>query len=368
MILNSLAITNFKNIADARLEFSSKINCLLGDNGMGKSNLLDAVYTLSFCKSFSGLTDQQLIRRGETFATLRGLYRRRDADEEVTLGLQQGRRKSFKRGGKEYGRLSEHIGAFPLVLVAPADTALITGTGEERRRLMDQVISQTDARYLDALIRYGLTLQQRNKLLRDRCVDHGLYGAVESAMAAAADYITRRRAEWVAELTGIFTAHYHDIATGGEQPSLALRSHLADRPGASLDTLLDEARFHDEAVGHTSVGPHRDDLLLCLDGMDVRRTASQGQQKTYVIALRLAQYEFLARATGMKPLLLLDDIFDKLDAHRVERLVEVVSSPMFGQIFITDTNRSHLDRIMARSGGDHRSWLVTAGAFTPTNP
>ena len=363
MRLDSLAITNFKNIAGANLEFSGKINCLLGNNGMGKSNLLDAIYCLSFTKSFSGLPDLQLIRRGEPFATLRGTYTRRGTDEELTLGLQPGRRKSFKRKGKEYDRLSAHIGAFPLVLVSPADSELITGASDERRRLMDQVISQTDPVYLDALIRYGRALQQRNRLLREHAVDHSLYQAIEMTMEAAATVITRRRTAWVESLSEIFTPHYRAIADAPEIPAVALRSHTADTP---LGMLLDQARRHDEAVGHTSVGPHRDDLLLTLDGMDVRRTASQGQQKTYVIALRLAQYEFMARATAMKPLLLLDDIFDKLDARRVESLVEIVQSDLFGQIFITDTNRSHLDSIMGRSGGDHRSWLVDGGTFTPS--
>lgn len=361
MRLDSLAITNFKNIADARLEFSGNVNCLLGDNGMGKSNLLDAIYTLSFTKSFSGLPDLQLIRRGEDFATLRGHYTRRGAAEELTMGLQQGRRKSFKRMGKEYERLSAHIGAFPLVMASPADSALVTGTGEERRRFMDQVISQGDPVYLDALIRYNRSLQQRNRMLRDHIVDHGLYVAVEMAMEGAAAYITRARKAWVDELTGIFGRYYHAVASPDEVPSLTLDGHTAS--GTPLRELLDSARRHDEIVGHTSVGPHRDDLDLRLDGMGVRRTASQGQQKTYVLALRLAQYEFLARATGLKPLLLLDDVFDKLDATRVERLVEMVSSESFGQIFITDTNRSHLDSIMARAGGDHRSWLVSGGRF-----
>ena len=362
MRLDTIAITNFKNIADARLEFSGNVNCLLGNNGMGKSNLLDAIYTLSFTKSFSGLPDLQLIRRGEGFATLRGHYTRRGASEELAMGLQPGRRKSFKRMGKEYDRLSSHIGAFPLVMASPADSALVTGTGEERRRFMDQVISQGDPTYLDALIRYGRALQQRNRLLRDHVADHRLFDAIETALEGPAAYITRRRAEWVDELTEIFGRYYHAVASPGETPALRLSAHLAQ--GKTMTAILNEARRHDEAVGHTSVGPHRDDIDLQLDGMGVRRTASQGQQKTYVLALRLAQYEFLARATGMKPLLLLDDVFDKLDATRVERLVEMVASERFGQIFITDTNRTHLDSIMGRSGGDHRTWAVDHGGFT----
>lgn len=364
MKLNRLAITNFKNIPEAQLEFSPKVNCLLGNNGMGKSNLLDAVYYLSFCKSFSGLPDMQLIRRGETFATLRGHYERRGIDEELTLGLQHGRRKSFKRSGKEYDRLSAHIGSFPLVIASPADSDLITGTGEERRRLMDMVISQSDPVYLDHLIRYGRALQQRNKLLRDHCADSGLYLSVELAMERSALYLTSARQQWVERLTEIFARRYAGIAAEGEVPAIGLKSHLVS---SSLDfgAMLDSARRHDEIVGYTSVGPHRDDLDLWLDGMAVRRVASQGQCKTYTLSLRLAQYEFLEDASGMKPMLLLDDIFDRLDAGRVERLVEVVSGSGFGQIFITDTNRGNLDNIIAHVGPDHRSWLVASGTFTP---
>lgn len=365
MLLNRLAITNFKNIPDARLEFSPKVNCFMGDNGMGKSNLLDAIYYLSFCKSFSGLPDAQLIRRGEGFTTIRGCYTRRGLEEELTLGLQPGRRKSFKRSGKEYERLSTHIGAFPLVIASPADSDLVTGTGEERRRLMDMVISQTDPVYLDHLIRYTRALQQRNKLLRDHCADPSLYLSVELAMERAAHYLTSARLKWVGELAGIFVSRYGAIAADGETPSIGLRSHLASEP-RGFGAMLDSARRHDEIVGHTSVGPHRDDLELSLDGMPVRRVASQGQCKTYTLALRLAQYSFLEQASGMKPLMLLDDVFDRLDARRVERLVEVVSGEGFGQIFITDTNRSHLDNIMSRIGaGDHCSWSVKNGAFEP---
>lgn len=364
MTLNELNIANFKNIADARLEFSPKINCFLGNNGMGKSNLLDAIYYLSFCKSFSGLPDSALLRRGAEFTTLRGLYTRKEVPEELTLGMMPGKRKSFKRKGKEYERLSAHIGAFPLVMVAPADQELISGTGEERRRLMDVVISQTDPQYLDHLIRYGRALQQRNRLLRDHIVDPAIYMAVELAMARSAAFITRARQRWVTELTGIFNAHYTRIAADGETPSLTLRSHLADNPEA-MQQLLDSARRHDEIVGHTSVGPHRDDIDLQLNEMPVRRAASQGQCKTYTIALRMAQYEFLRRATGMRPLLLLDDIFDKLDATRVERLIGLVSEPLFGQIFITDTNRDHLDHLMTHTTAAHRLWRVDAGTFNP---
>ncbi|MDE6152772.1 MAG: DNA replication and repair protein RecF [Muribaculaceae bacterium] len=364
MQLNHLTLNNFKNITEASLDFSPAINCLLGNNGMGKSNLLDAIYYLSFARSFSGLPDARLATRGCDFMMLRGEYTRKDTAEELSAGLVSGRRKSFKRGGKEYQRLSDHIGLFPLVLVSPADSDLITGTGEERRRLMDIVISQGDPVYLDHLIRYGRSLQQRNKMLHNHIIDHNLYLAVETAMAMSAHNIVSRRRRWVEELTPLFTKLYGDIAGDGETPAIAYRTHLDDN--TTFESLLDNARRHDEAVGHTTVGPHRDDLELSLNDLPVRRAASQGQCKSFTIALRLAQYDFLHRASGLTPLLLLDDIFDKLDATRVERIVAIVrDSKRFGQIFITDTNRDHLDSIMRLTGARYKMWHVTDGNFQP---
>ncbi len=330
---------------------------------MGKSNLLDAIHTLSFCKSFTGVTDAMLITRDEDFAMLKGNYLRRDTDEDLTMGLARGRRKTLKRKGKEYQRLSEHIGTFPLVMVSPADIDLIREGAEERRKLIDMVISQSDPRYLDALIRYGRALEQRNRMLREGTVDHTLYDAVEMAMEMSASYIVESRREWVSKLTPIFERHYRRISGGNEMPQLNYSTRMAD--GVTLAELLDRERRHDEIVRHTSVGPHRDDLELTLDGMEMRRTGSQGQCKTFTIALRLAQYEFLGKATGMRPLLLLDDIFDKLDADRVERIMEIVEDPAFGQIFITDTNRTHLDEIVNRTAVDFRLWEVTSGNFSP---
>ncbi|MEE0974782.1 MAG: DNA replication and repair protein RecF [Muribaculaceae bacterium] len=363
MLLKNLTINNFKNIAEARLEFSPKVNCLLGNNGMGKSNLLDAIHYMSFCKSFSGVTDAMLMRREQDFCMIQARYERRGIDEDVSMGMAKGRRKTLKRKGKEYAKLSEHIGKFPLVMVSPQDIDLIRGTSEERRRLMDMVISQGDQLYLDHLIRYNRALEQRNKLLRDGVADHSLYLAVEMTMTFATQYITQARRAWVEELTVMFNRYYSAIAGDGEEVSLAYSTALEN--GVMLDTLLEGARRHDEIVRHTSVGPHRDDLEMLLSGMPLRRTGSQGQCKTYTIAMRLAQYDFLHKAAGMKPLLLLDDIFDKLDATRVERIMEVVAQPSFGQIFVTDTNRTHLDEIMSRTGGDYRIWEVADGQFTP---
>lgn len=365
MLLTDLTLHNFKNIPEATLSFSSKVNCLLGNNGMGKSNLLDAIHYLSFCKSFTGVPDSMLIRRGEDFAMAKAVYLRRDVREEITLGLTRGKRKSLKRGGKEYQRLSQHIGLFPLVMIAPQDIDLIMGTGEERRRWMDMVISQSDARYLDGLIRYGRALEQRNALLHDGVSDPTLYLAIETAMDMSAVYIHKIRQRFVEELKDIFHYYYSMIAgEDGETPLLSLASHLNDAPDG-LGALLELNRRRDTAIRHTTVGPHRDDIELTLDGMPMKRVGSQGQCKTFTIALRLAQYDFLHRQSGLKPLLLLDDIFDKLDHERVARIMSMVTSDDFGQIFVTDTNLAHLDEVISLTGDNYRLWTVKEGNFIP---
>lgn len=372
MILRSISLTNFKNIADARLEFSPNVNCFLGDNGMGKSNLLDSLYFLSFCKSFSGVQDGMLVRRGEDFAMVRGNYFRRGLEEELSATLRQGKRKTFRRGGKEYQRLSEHIGAFPLVMLSPADFNLVGGTSEDRRRFLDQIVSQNDQRYFDALLRYNSALDQRNRLLKDESADKALFAAIETQMDMTAAYITRRRRETTDTLSVIFARYYGQISGGGETVDLSYQSRM-DESGESLMTIMERNRQRDEILHHTSSGPHRDDIDMTLDGMPARRCASQGQIKTFTCALRFAQYELMKDAIGFGPLLLLDDIFDKLDSNRVGRIMSIVATPgVFGQIFITDTNRKHLDEIIAdlphAEGTDgYRLWHVASGEFTPLN-
>ena len=368
MLLKGLSVTNFKNIARETFTFSDKLNCLLGNNGMGKSNLLDAIYYLSFCRSFTGAQDSLMTRRGEDFMLLQGRYDRRGTAEEVNVSLGGGRRKTFKRSGKEYQRLSEHIGLFPAVLVSPADMDLVCGSGEERRRFIDMIISQGDAHYLDHLIRYNHGLQQRNRLLRDHVTDTLLFRTIEDAMDVSARYITTTRRTAIDRLARIHRRYYAAIAgEDGEETGLDYRSALEEEQDMSMADLFERNRTRDQFLGYTSAGPHRDDIVLTLSGMPVRRTASQGQQKTFTIALRLAQYEFLSEATSLKPLLLLDDIFDKLDARRVEAIIGVVAQDTFGQIFITDTNRKHLDEILGHIPAAHALWTVDHGAFTPAD-
>ena len=362
MKLRHLNILNYKNVAEANLDFADGLNCLIGNNGMGKTNILDAIYYLSFCRSYTAPTDQSVIRHDEPYMMLQGTYDRREVKEQVVVSLQRGKRKVVRRGGKEYQRLSQHIGLLPVVMISPMDQDLIRGTGEERRRLMDQIISQGDKEYLDALIRYGKAVEQRNSMIRQEMRDPLLYETVEAVMCQTAAVVHQRRADFVEQFTPIFMRYYNAIAGDQETVNLTYQSQLT---GTTMGELLAANRERDMIIGYTTRGVHRDDMELLLGDYPMRRTGSQGQCKTYTLALRLAQFDFLKANMPVTPLLLLDDIFDKLDARRVERIVEVVSSDRFGQIFITDTNRTHLDHIMRRMPGDHRLFIVTDGHCEP---
>ena len=361
MILQQLSIINFKNIAQADLSFSDNINCFLGNNGMGKSNLLDAIYYLSFCKSFTHVVDSQNIRHGEEFFMLQGVYERNEMPEVLSCGIRKRQKKSFKRNKKEYSRLSDHIGFAPLVMVSPDDITLIQGGSEERRRFIDMVISQWDKPYLDTLIRYNKALEQRNTLLRQEVSDPMLYEIWEEQMAHAATIIYDTRNRFLNEFIPVFNRFYNLISNGNEQVGLSYRSHMSD--GNLLQQLAD-TRNRDLILGYTTKGIHRDDMEMTLDEYPMKRIGSQGQCKTYLIALKLAQYDFLAHNGNTTPILLLDDLFDKLDSERVERIMQLVSSDIFGQIFITDTNREYLDRIVRRTTAQHSLYSVSNGEFT----
>lgn len=366
MILKSLSLTDFKNIESAQLEFSPKINCFLGDNGMGKSNLLDSLYYISLCRSFTGAPDQMLVRRDAQFATIRGAFERKGLDEDVSIAIRPGQRKIIRRSGKPYKRLAEHLGVFPVVLLSPADMDLSAGEPAERRRFIDQIIAQRDNRYYDSLMRYNSALEQRNKMLRDESDDNALYEILEMQLESAAEYICNSRRENIAELQAIFEPYFNTISNCEEIAGLTYESAPYNTGG--LAEHLSQTRYRDKILHHTSAGPHRDDIAFTINGMPVRRSASQGQTKTFTTALRFAQYELLRKSLGIRPLLLLDDIYDKLDAGRVERIIKLVStSDTFGQIFITDTNRRHLDETVASipSGGDYSIWSVDCGSFDP---
>ena len=362
MILKGISILNYKNIAEANMAFSPKINCFTGNNGQGKTNILDAIYYMSFCKSsVSRGGDAAVVNHDAEMMLLQGRYERRGEEENISVGIQRGKRKVVKRNGKEYQLLSRHIGLLPIVMISPLEGDLIRGAGEERRRLMNLIISQGDREYLDALIRYGKALESRNAMLKRGFRDPLLFETVEEQMCAAAGYIHGVRRRWIEEFSPIFLSYYRSIAGGVETVSLEYRSHLNEMP---MRDSLAATRERDAILGFTSHGVHRDDIELMLGDYAMRKIGSQGQCKTYTIALRLAQFDFLTQTCGITPILLLDDIFDKLDAHRVENIIAVVSGATgarFGQIFITDTNRTHLDDIIRGVGSDYRIFSVAGG-------
>ena len=360
MKLDSISILNYRNLPDVNIALSPKINCFIGSNGMGKTNLLDAVYYLSFCKSAISPSDSGNVMHDASFFMLQGTYTSDSGiDNEISCGLKRNDKKQFRRNGKAYERLSDHIGYIPLVMVSPADNELIAGGSEERRRFMDVVISQYDKEYLNALIRYNRALQQRNVLLRgEHEPDADMMSLMEDMMAAEALFIHERRKQFTDELVPIFTSFHNAIVGGGEEVSLRYRSHLDEN---DLAVLLAASRHDDRRMGYTSKGIHRDELVMHLNGFPIRKEGSQGQNKSYLVSLKLAQFDFLRRKGGETPLLLLDDIFDKLDSYRVEQIVSLVSGDDFGQIFITDVNREHIDGILDGINGEYKLFEVKRG-------
>ncbi len=361
MILKRISIVNYKNLEQAELDFSPKINCFIGQNGMGKTNLLDAVYYLSFCKSASNPIDSQVIRHNQEYFVIQGFYEQEDGGvEEIYCGMKRRHKKQFKRNKKEYTRLADHIGFIPLILISPADADLIAGGSEERRRFMDVVISQYDQAYLDALMRYNRALVQRNTLLKQEAEpDAGLMDVWEEMMASAGEEIYRKRMRFIEEFIPTFQSIYAYISQEGEPVGLTYVSQLQTR---DLAQSLRDNRLRDRIVGYSLVGVHKDDLEMTLDGYPMKREGSQGQNKTFLIALKLAQFDFLKKTgSNTAPLLLLDDIFDKLDARRVEQIVKLVAGDSFGQIFITDTNREHLDKILQKTEQDYKLFEISHG-------
>ena len=363
MILKRISILNYKNLEQVELNFSPKMNCFIGQNGMGKTNLLDAVYYLSFCKSSANPIDSQNIKHNQDFFVVQGSYLTDEGDpEEVYCGLKRRQKKQFKRNKKEYSKLSDHIGLIPLVMVSPADSELILGGSEERRRFMDVVISQYDREYLSALIRYNKAMAQRNTLLKAEVeTDDELMNVWEEMMASAGEVVFRKRNDFINEFIPTFQSFYSYISQDQEVVNLSYESHAMQ---GNLLQIIRESRQRDRIMGYSLKGIHKDDLVMQLAEYPIKREGSQGQNKTYLVALKLAQFDFLRRTgSNTTPLLLLDDIFDKLDASRVEQIVKLVSGDKFGQIFITDTNRDHLDKILRKIEGEYKVFGVEQGAI-----
>lgn len=364
MILRELNILNYKNIREASLRFSDKLNCFVGLNGQGKTNLLDAIYYLSFTKSAYNTVDSQNITHTEEMAMIQGIYDfgepSSDALETISCGIKRGVKKQFRRGKKDYKRLIEHIGLIPLVMVSPQDSELISEGSDERRRFMDGVISQYDRSYLEHLMQYNALLKQRNALLK-QYEEHPtqapteLFEVIEIQMVEHALYIYHQRTDFIQRFVPAFQEMYAAISGESEQVSLQYISQLQER---DLQEAFARTRPRDLIVGWTTQGIHKDELDMRLGDYPLKRVGSQGQQKSYLLAMKLGQAIFLG-----KPILLLDDIFDKLDAERVERIIQLVSSHRFGQIFITDTDRQHLTTMLNKTPSIATTFQVTNGQF-----
>lgn len=366
MILNHLSILNYRNLTATDLDFSPSVNCLVGANGMGKSNVLDAIYFLSFCRGFTSAQDGMNLRHGADFFMIEGEYELEEGTERrVAISSKPGSRKRVKVDDRDLKRISEHVGRIPLVMIAPADSALVTGGSEERRKFLDMAIMQYDATYLEALIRYEKSLKQRNALLRQESEpDWGLMDVIEDMMDADAHIIYKARREFTETFLPIFRKLYAQLSgADDEEVGIDYESHIARGP---LHEQLRECRAKERIVGYTLHGVHKDELSLTLRGFAVKKEASQGQQKTFFISMKLAQYLYL-REKGEKrvPLLLLDDIFDKLDSSRVSRIIDYVGAADFGQTFITDTRREHLDRILSATNRSYKLFEVKDGDVAP---
>lgn len=362
MHILSLSLLKFKNYSEVSLEFLPRINCFAGNNGTGKTNLLDAIYYLSFCKSFSNPSDIQNILFDEDFFVIQGQYKVNGSKDELYCGVKRGHKKVFKRNKKEYERLADHIGTYPLVLIYPGDVHLITGGSDERRKFVDGVISQYNKEYLQRLLDYNKALMQRNALLKTfaerRYFDEASLEIWDEQLKINGTYIFKERTSFFQRFKPVFQEN-HDKLTGKvESIDIEYESQLTE---ANLGQLLLEARNKDRMVQHTTSGIHKDNLAFLLNGQPLKKFGSQGQQKSYVIALKLAQFQFTKQIKGYNPILLFDDIFDKLDPRRVELLIQMVSEKDFGQIFITDTHTERLEIILQKLNTNSRIFDIENG-------
>lgn len=346
MFLKKLSLIHFKNIADYQVEFDSDVVCITGKNGSGKTNLIDAIHYLTLCKSFLSSTDAQNIKNGESLFMIQGLFEHEKQQSTVVCGLKKGQKKTFKKNQKEYDRLIEHIGQFPLVCIAPQDIMLVWESGENRRKWIDGAISQFDRDYLFHLLRYNHVLKQRNAFLKNSFqseANNELLQVFDDQLQASCELIFQTRKKFIEELIPLFQWNYQALSSGNEMVQIQYETQLQNE---SLQALLQSRRSKDWAMQHTTAGIHRDDLGFMIDDLSLRKMGSQGQQKTFLIALKLAQFDYISQKTGKKPFLLLDDIFEKLDEKRVEKLLHLISDKRFGQVFITHTSSHTLNQML----------------------
>ncbi len=360
-ILEKIVISDFRNIILQELEFSPNVNCVSGNNGEGKTNLLDAIYYLSMTKSAFALSDKFNFRHGTEEFSLSGLYRMENGlSSRFSVKMTSKGEKKMKRDEKQYGKVSEHIGVLPVVMVSPSDISMVSESGEERRRFVNAVLSQMDREYMTSLQQYNRLLLQRNKMLKEQDVDRGLLEVIDMRMSAFAEPVFQARKKFVEDLTPIVQEYYKALSGDSEQVSIEYDSELSK---ASLEQILAASYDKDRALKYTSAGIQRDDFLFKMNGHPIRRYGSQGQQKSFLVSLKFAQYELMKKNYGFAPVLLLDDVFDKLDMSRISNLLEMVASNDFGQIFITDSNKVRMAGIVDKLTQDRAYFDTSAGTF-----
>ena len=361
-VLEKIVISDFRNIALQEIEFSPNVNCISGNNGEGKTNLLDAIYYMSMTKSAFASSDKYTLRHGAEEFALSGTYlmgngtRSRFAIKMTSKG-----EKKMKRDDKSYQKISEHIGLLPVVMVSPADVSMVSESGEERRRFVNAVLSQMSREYMSVLQQYNRLLLQRNKMLKDMNPDRSFLEVIDMRMAALAQPIYQARKEFIENLKPIVSEYYKAVSGDSEQVDITYETELHNCP---LDELLASSYDKDRILKHTTEGIHRDDFVFTMNGHPIRRYGSQGQQKSFLVSLKFAQYEIMKRNYGFAPILLLDDVFDKLDMGRISNLLQMVASNDFGQIFITDSNKVRMASIVDGLTKDRAYFETVSGTFT----
>ncbi|MFC2090493.1 DNA replication/repair protein RecF [Bacteroidota bacterium] len=361
MYLTSISIVNFKNYDQADLELSSKINCFVGENGVGKTNLLDAIHYLALCKSNLNPVDTQNIRHEADFAIIQGFFQRKSKEEAIYCSISKTKKKQFKRNKKVYSRLADHIGLIPLVMISPADYILIQGGSEERRKFINSVIGQYDRNYLENIISYNRVLSQRNKFLKDAggAGSMDVLDVLDTQLVQYGIGVYEARHSFIERLGPVFQRYYQHVSGMKEEVTMEYFSQLADE---DFGKALLESRRKDLLVQYTTVGIHKDDIGMTLGAYPLKKIGSQGQQKTYLVALKLAEFEFMRETMNNTPILLLDDVFDKFDASRVKKIIQLVAENNFGQIFFTDTNENRLMTILKELPADHAVFRINEGA------
>ena len=355
MFLKSLSLLNYKNFNSVDFEFDQKINCLVGNNGVGKTNVLDSIYHLSFGKSYFNPVTTQNINHDAEFFVVDGIFEKKEREEQILVSAKRGQKKVIKRNNKVYEKFSDHIGFIPTVIISPADRDLIIEGSETRRKFIDGVISQSDNVFLNNLLNYGKILAQRNSLLKffaaNRSFDPDTLSVYDMQLQEYGTFLYKKRKEFLKTFIPIFQKRYATISNGKEEVSVFYKSQLDE---ADLRTLLKENLQKDKAVQYTSVGIHKDDLSFEIEGHPIKKFGSQGQQKSFLIALKLAQFDFIKDLGNVSPILLLDDIFDKLDENRVAHIVELVAKNELGQLFISDTHGDRTEKVVEQTGQTYK--------------